>query len=336
MWKRIGLFSLLLAAPLAGVALAQSPDAKTCTHPAGGSLWTQVDWLRLEISGGRLVVHSTRCGQSRLAVEPTTDSAARQTLTVDARPAALLVNYQSTDAQGTLTLQVDEHKRLTLTQEPASGNQATIQFVQPSVGRVSLTIGKTEPVEMSAASLWHLLLAEPGCRESLAPLLSKLRPDWQLSEKLPAIERALVENSGMDVAGQRQAWQSAVEQLADSSFARRSEADRSLRAAGRSVQSFLREIDLTTLDLEQRRRVLSILESLSDANPDSPERVAGWLLDDKRVWQALVNRGHLDQRVAAARHLALLHGQTVSFQPAASPLEQEQQLVQLKALLAEN
>lgn len=336
MWKRIGLFSLLLVASLTGVALAQSPDAKTCAHSAAGSLWTQVDWLRLEISGGRLVVHSSRCGQSRLAVEPTTDSAARQTLTVDARPAVLLVNYQLTDAQGTLTLQVNEHKRLTLTHQPIGDSQPTIQFVQPSIGPVSLTVGKSEPVEMSAASVWHLLLSEPGCRQSLAPLLSQLRPDWQLSEKLTAIERTLVERSGMDVAGQRQAWQSAVEQLADGSFARRSEADRSLRAAGRSVQSFLRELDLSTLDLEQRRRVLSILESLSDANPDSPERVAGWLLDDKRVWLALTSRGQLDERVAAARHLALLYGQTVPFQPAASPLEQEQQLVQLKALLAEN
>jgi hypothetical protein len=336
MWKRIGLFSSLLAAALVGDAFAQSPDAKPCAHPAAGSLWNQVDWLRLEISGGRLVVHSTRCGHSRLAVEPTPVSAARQTLTIDSRPAALLVNYQLTDEQGTLSLQVDERKQLTLTHQPATEGGPTIHYVQPAVGKVCQTIGAQGGNQTDAASLWHLLLAEPQCRQSLAPLLAKLRPDWQITEKLAAIERALVDRAGTDVAGQRQAWQAAVDQLADSSFARRSEADRSLRATGRSVQSFLREIDLSGLDREQRRRVLSILESVSDANPDSPERVAGWLVDDKQVWLALLNRGELHERVAAARHLALLHGQTVSFEPAASPLEQEQQLVQLKALLAEN
>jgi hypothetical protein len=336
MWTRIVSLAALAALMLPSeVAFAQQPGSSRCSHPPTGSLWSQVDWLRLSISGGRIALTSTRCGQTRLTVEPTDASACRQALTVDAQAGALLATYEAADDQTAITLSLDERKLLTIVRRPLAGDGPELRYLQPSSGPVRLSIGSDDSRTWSSASLWHLLLAEPAAREHLLPVLEQIRPSWRLSEQLTAVEAALVIAAGTDTSAQRRQWQAWIDQLADPSFPRRCEADQALRVAGQGAVAYLRQLDPAVLDLEQRRRIRAILAATADSGPDSPERVAGWLANDKRVWLALLGRGDERGRQAAARHLSLLCGKPVAIDPAASDDQRAQQLIELNALLAE-
>jgi len=336
MWTRIVALAALAALTLPSeVVFAQQPGSSRCSHPPAGSLWSQVDWLRLSISGSRIALTSTRCGQTRLTVEPTAASALRQTLIVDAQAGALLATYEAADERTTITLSVDERKQLTIVRRSLAGDVQELHYLQQSSGTVQLEIGSEESGKCSAASLWHLLLAEPAAREHLLPVLEQIRPSWRLSEQLTSVEAALVSAAGTDHSPQRRQWQAWVDQLADPSFPRRCEADQALRVAGQGGVAYLRQLDPAVLDLEQRRRIRAILAAVADSGPDSPERVAGWLADDKRVWLALLGRGDQPGRQAAARHLSLLCGKPVAIDPAASDDQRAQQLIELNALLAE-
>jgi LmbE family N-acetylglucosaminyl deacetylase len=166
-------------------------------------------------------------------------------------------------------------------------------------------------------------------------VLDQVAPRWRIAGQLASVEAALASVAGIDTSAQRRQWQAWVDQLADPSFSRRREADQALRAAGQGVLAHLRQLDPATLDLEQRRRIRAIVAAIADSSPDSPERVANWLAGDKRVWIVLLGRGDESGRQAAARQLSLLCGRPVAVDPAASDDQREQQLVELKALLAE-
>jgi hypothetical protein len=194
-----------------------------------------------------------------------------------------------------------------------------------------------------------LLVAEPAAREELLPALSTIRPNWGLADQLAAAEGALLaaaagtdagnvgnRNAGDGSVAPRRQWQSWVDQLADPSFARRNEADQSLRAAGQAVVVHLRQLDPSALDREQRQRIGGILTTISGSGADSPERVAGWLADCKRVWLALLSRPDPLVRAAAAGHLSRLSGKPIAIDTSASNERQAQQLLELKALLSEH
>jgi len=353
MWKRtISLSAIALLASAGQALIAQQPapqppvaqqpapqqhEPARCSRLSPLSVWSQVDWLRLEISGGRIAVTTTRCGQTRVATEPAEGSQRRQTLTVDSQPGVLLTTFELCDERATLKLQIDARKQLTITRQGVTGSGLPeVQYIQPQSGPVQLVIGGDQPRKFTAPSLWHLLLVEAeASRKHLEPLLTQIQPSWRLPQQLAEIEAALAAQAGTEVSAQRRQWQTWVDQLSDDSFARRSEADRSLRSTGQSVLAFLRQLDAATLDLEQRRRIRGILATVADPGSDSPERVAAWLADDKRVWLALLASGPADQRLAAARHLSKMSGRSVSFDPAASADQRAEQLVQLQALLAD-
>ncbi|MCI0359591.1 MAG: hypothetical protein L0211_14035 [Planctomycetaceae bacterium] len=337
MWTRIVSLAAIAAFTLPGeAAFAQQPGSSRCSHAAAGTVWAQVDWLRLQTSGGRIALSSTRCGQARVVVEPTADNPLRQTLSVDSQPGTFLVSYEAADEHSTITLDLDERQQVTVRQRPTAADAAELRYFQPVTGPVQLTIGADQRQTYAAASLWHLLLSEPAASEHLVPVLDRIRPNWRLAEQVAAARAALAASAETVVCAQRRQWQDWVEQLSDPSYARRSEADRALRAAGQSVLAHLRRLDPATLDLEQRRRIRAILTAIADSGPDSPERIAAWLADDKQVWLALMRHGDASEQQAAARHLSKICGKPVAIDPAASDDQREQQMIELKALLAEN
>jgi hypothetical protein len=338
MRKRFVSLAALALVPLVGGQLVAQQPAAPHSPTASGSLWTQTDWAHMAISGGRILVTSTRCGQNRICREPTADNPARQTLIVQAEPGALLINFERSDDRGQTTVSLDERKQLVICRRAASLELAAeVRYVQPANGPVTLVVGSNPERKHAAASLWQLLLAEPEVgRGHLLPILDQLRPDWKLSQQLVEIEAELIARAGQDVLPQRQAWQALVEQLASKQFAQRQAADYALRSSGQEAAAFLQQLDPSALDQEQRRRIRSILVCVADGSSDSSERVAGWLASDKRVWLALLERGDPNHRLAAARHLSRLCGRSVSFDPQASPDQREEQLVHLRALLAEN
>jgi hypothetical protein len=164
--------------------------------------------------------------------------------------------------------------------------------------------------------------------------LAQLRPNWHIADELADAERALIDRAGEEVLPQRQQWRIWVDELASDSFIQRQAADRGLRAGGQSVLGFLRQLEASDLDPEQERRIAGIVAAAAK-EPDSPSRVAEWLVADKRVWLGLLNRGNVDQRIAAAEHLSRLCGRTLAYDPQASADLRRVQLAELRAKLAE-
>ena len=333
MWTRIVSLSAAAAVTLYGAAaIAQSTP---CTKADRGSLWTETDWLRLEVIGGRLQVTSSRCGQHRLVTEAAPGNRLRQSLALEVHAGAIDVQYQRLDEQSELILTVDERNKLTVLRRPMEGSSlAEIRYEQPTGGDVTLSVGGMRPGKYSAPSLWHLLVTEAEARDRLLPVLVQLRPNWRLDEQLSEVEQALLSRAGEDTLPPRRQWQTWIDELASDSFARRQAADRELRAAGQPVLGYLRQLDATQLSPEQRRRIAGILAA-APVGSDSPERAADWLVADKRVWLSLMSRGQLDQRIAAAEHLTRLCGRAFAFDPSGSEDQRQAQLAELRAKLAE-
>jgi hypothetical protein len=302
-------------------------------------LLQQVKWLRLEVSGGRIIAKSDRCSQSRISTEVSASGESRQTLNLEALASALIIHYEQVDAAGRLLLDVSHRGELSITYAVAEGESpaANVVYVQPVCGKVKLTIGGgTKPRTIVAHDLWQLLLAERElCEKHLLPLLTNLRPQWNLAEQLNQVESALIERAGSDVLAERRQWQRWVDELASESFPRRHMADQALRQVGQPVLSFLRGQDLSQLDGEQRRRIRTIICDLPDGSPDSAERAAEWLAGDKRVWLSLLARGELDQRVAAAEHLSKLCRRPLTFDPQGSAALRQAQLAELTVNLSD-
>jgi hypothetical protein len=218
---------------------------------------------------------------------------------------------------------------------PSDSPAAHVSYIQPPCGKVKLTIGGSKPQTIVADDLWQLLITQrETCTQHLLPLLDALRPNWRLEEQLDQLETALIARAGADVVAQRRQWQAWVHDLASADFTRRQAADQSLRQLGQPVLAYLRGLDRTQLDVEQRRRVRAS-QRPPDGNPDSPPRSAEWLAGDKHVWLALLARGELDQRIAAAEHLSQLCRRPLLFDPQAAAAVRSAQLAELTARLAD-
>jgi hypothetical protein len=339
MGKRI----VRLSAALVGLLYAHALLAAEPACPDRENLLASVKWLKLEIAGGRLSLRSDRCTQSRLRAESPEQAAVRQSLAVEMAPRGIVLRYERADAAGHVQLEADE-RRLTLSRlaaEPASSASCDVRYVQPASGKITLTLGGPRPRTIAADDLWQLLLAERElCREHLLPLLVEVAPQWDLDGTLDAIERRLVAGAGRDVLTELQQWQRWVDELASPEFVHRQAADRDLRGCGQPVLAFLRQCEARRgagqLDAEQRRRVRAILIDLPDGRADCAQRVASWLAGDRRVWLALLSRGDLEQRIAAAEHLSRLCNKPVAFNPEAPPPERDAQLAALAALLVDH
>jgi hypothetical protein len=347
MWKRIALWAVLATFSPAGVFAAE--DATFSDKASQGpSLLDRTEWLRVEIVGGRVQLAASRCGTCRQATGKIEDGEPQETLSLEVHSNSLVAEYERTSAPGKLSLSATNRQgssMLSLTFAPSAGSRRpAVEYVQPATGNVSLSIhdpaadaaGKPVSHKLSAPSLWHLVLTEKQlARESLLPLLAELRSGWQLETQVAQIEAVLVSAAGDDVLAKRREWQSWVDALSASEFAARQAAYQQLREAGQAPLVFLRSLDPNLLDVEQSRRIRRLLSDSQMAGPDSPERVAAWLADDKRTWLALLNRGELANRVAAARHLSLLCGKPLAIDMRADSSRQQAQLAQLAALFAE-
>jgi hypothetical protein len=169
---------------------------------------------------------------------------------------------------------------------PNADGVVPLQFYQPANGDVRLTIGAgTTAKTISAPTLWHLLLQQrDACDRELLPLLSLLRCDWRLDQQLEQLDKRLVALSPTPPSAD---WQKLIQQLGDQRFQVRQAADRELRRLGQSILPTLESIDKSKLDREQRLRIAAICEALAESEEDEPQRLAQWLGNDKRLWQAL-------------------------------------------------
>lgn len=294
------------------------------------NLLQRTGWIRLELVGGRIAVLGHRCGQSRVLQTGEATETPREQLSVQLCTDSLVVHYEDVQADGQTVVDLDDQQRLTITRTTAVPS-ATIKFVQPFQGPLTVTVGRDATETFTAGSVWHLAIKHPEiCEDSLFPVLETLRPHWRLQEQATALQQTLVSKSGSDALAQRTQWRKLVSQLDSDDFAERQNADRQLRAAGQAVVAWLQRLDRKQLSPEQAGRVQEICQALADLSTDTPQRVALWMIDDRCAWLALLQHSDVSVRLAAANHLTLLCGKPVAFDPYASDRDRQQQLAQLQ------
>jgi hypothetical protein len=229
--------------------------------------------------------------------------------------------------------------RIHIAQEPElSADVLPVEFTQPSYGPLSLTVGARQSQRViHAASLWHLLIGHPEiCRQHLLPLLQLIDSRWDPGKLAADLEEDLIQLAGSQDAPDRRHWDALVAQLRDERYTRREAADSQLRASGRIVIHYLRELDPTRLDAEQKFRVRRIIAALGDGEgSDTPDRVASWLAGDPSIWLGLLSRDSESTRRLAFQQLSSLVNKPLVFDPAADEKTRQSQIGQIRGLLGE-
>jgi hypothetical protein len=211
--------------------------------------------------------------------------------------------------------------------------RSAVDFFQPTVGLVSLTIDKDGVKrDLRGASFWHLYLADPELlRRHLIPDLELLRPAWQLGATGWAIEEALLQRAQYPSEVDTAHWKHLVDELASGQFSKREGAQRELARVGQVALPFLEGLDRAKLDPEQASRVAALVEALSVNYEDTPDRIATWLVADEQAWMSILAREELVKRRLAQRQLSTLWGHPIDFDPAADAATRKAQLARLHA-----
>jgi hypothetical protein len=212
--------------------------------------------------------------------------------------------------------------------------QTIVYEQEPGNGVRLRTIGETGETQVcTAPSLWHLLVLQPDGTSSLVTALRTLRPDWNLQSQCDALGRHLLNMDARTLVDTPQEVQLLVEQLGHAEFRVRQQADRALRARGRSVLGLLNETDFQQLDSEQKLRIGEIRRSLTDYTSDTPQRVATWLCNDRHIWLALLEKGEPADGMIARSHLERLTNRRIDFDPQATPESRAEQMAWLRSEL---
>lgn len=294
------------------------------------NLIARTGWVRLEVVGGRIAVLGHRCGQSRVVQVGEPSEIPYEQLSVQLHTESLLLHYEDIRKEREIKLDLDDQQRLVLTRSAAEAS-GDIRLVQPFKGPITLAIGRDNPQTFTAATLWHLALAQPQlCEEALFPLLETLRPHWGLKELATEIRQELQNRAGEDVLTERAQWRQWVAQLDSDDFQERQHADYRLRSAGQGVVAWLQRLDRKQLTPEQAGRIQEICQGLADLSTDTPQRVSAWLVDDRCAWLALLRSEDLQTRVDATNHLSVLFGRPLAFNPLGDLSDRELQIVQLQ------
>ncbi len=255
------------------------------------------------------------------------------------------LTYAYTSAATELKIDVaNGGDNMTISRSPRGKESKTpvdaVEFRQTAGKDVSLTIGVGDRKQVfRAADLWRLLIAHPKeCRRHLVPLLSLLRPDWNIAAMADGVETRLLTLADEEAkikANTKTApspWTPLVEQLGDDHFARREAADRALRAGGPSALAYLRQLDFAHLDAEQQFRVRRIIDALGGiSEDDSADEATVSLMRDPAVWLALLDRPEAANRQIAARQLAALLDRPIDVDAAAEPDTQKAKRDALRA-----
>jgi hypothetical protein len=298
----------------------------------GNMMRAQKDWLWFNIVDGRMSLSLTQLTN----IQSTSRSpAGKETFKLRNENGQPRLSYELTGGEELLKVEVaggGDDVHISRTPQGKSALLA-VDFRQVPNEPMVLRLGTGAGQQVfGAADLWRLLIERPKeCRQHLLPLLDMLRPGSKLAGTATEIEAKLLEGAAGPAVAERGRWAALVRQLGDDSFSNREAADRELRAGGDGATAYLRHLDQSRLDAEQRFRIRRILEAAAAQNgDDSPEQAAASLAGDPAVWLALLGRPELAARRAAVGQLAALLGEPIDVDPAAEPDSQKDKREQLR------
>jgi hypothetical protein len=308
---RFLLAAALLLAFLASAAFSETPDKGLFPEK---SLAAQRSWVQFGVRVGRLQVLNSQVGQSLSASSEDPHEGIRESFSVNVGSTVVSVHYELVTPDVRLLADFSEPNCVEIESTPCSDRGgAALRLKQPARGPIELTVGRgSDARHCRASSFWHLMLREPElCEIHLVPILTSLRPGWQLDRATAEVEMNLLRLARDGHLPHSDQWEELVEQLGHKTFRVRRAAERELRASGQAVVAYLSQLDPRQLDTEQRERIRRIVRSQVAQTEDTPQRVALWLAADEAVWLAMMSRQDPNTRSVATMHLARLTGKPV-------------------------
>jgi hypothetical protein len=332
MWQRI---AIVLAV---GLECLPAPETRGADPSYADTLLSELDWVRFDLVMGRMLATGHRTKQDRQrAVRQGPDGAAETlTVTLDRGLVSLHYDYRTESRQ--LSLRVVRRDQLELEAAYGSADAGIIRVLYVQIPGQDVTLSIEEPGRPPQAyagrSLWHLWLAQPTtCQMHLGPLMSLFQCDARIDAEAREIRARLLDCSPHELSTSRAEVERLVTELRAPDFGVRQGAARELRARGPTVLGFLQELDLTTLDAEQRFRVRSIQREIIAEGEDTPARMVSWLMSDKAAWLALLHDDAPERRQHALRQLARLCDQGLDLDPHTGDLRDAAQVAELQTQL---
>ncbi len=322
-WSLIfSLLGLWMAAP----AMAQQPlEMPRLLDPA------RMGPVQFRVFSGRVTMHGLRLGSYTTS---TNNRGRNERLSLSMNNHKPVLSYESTSPTEHLSVEASASDRLLIRRSPrGTSSQTPVEFEQATGESLALTVGAKEGKKVyRAESLWHLLIAHREvCRQSLIPLLKVLNRNWDLLKTAEQVESTLLSESTARDLPDRRLWATLVDRLGDDRFSNREAADRQLREAGRAVVTYLRQLDSSRLDAEQRYRIRRIILAVSSAEDTlSPEQIVDWLAGDPAVWLLFLARDDEPTRRLAAARLDTLLGRPIPFTPAADAATRKREIEALR------
>ncbi len=336
MWRR----TMLIVAVGITLATRDTSDAQQRGQECDGSelLISGLNWVRFDVAMGRVMATSNRTKQDRQRARRDLPDGGSECLTVTIDRGLISLHYclENDSRQLTICVVRRDDMEIRWTRKQTDGEPVTAVYTQSRVGDVSMVVCGAEQTEQvyRASSLWHLAIAHPDvCESHLVGALQSLRPDWQLLDDARAIRTSLFHSPLRQATTSLSEVRLLVMQLADPDFRVRQRADREIQSRGRCVLAVLNELDLQDLDAEQRLRIAGIRRAIEADHVDTPDRVAAWLINDKRVWLALLNDDDSRRRHVARQQLARICEHSIDFDPAATRTERAEQIAVLHTQL---
>jgi hypothetical protein len=315
------------------VARAQAPPALFEPTKVNAA---RLRWLDYKMMAGRIVSSSTYPPDMNISFGPSViGGRLREHLQLVILENHASVQYELSGHGQSLSIVMAQDGEFTIDRRRTEPKYA-MRYREGPRTRPTLSVDDGPLHETVAAdSFWHLLLARPELvRIHVVPYLELLRPNWQLSATGCAVEESLFEKARHPQAIDTARWRSLVDALASPNFAARERAQRDLLGIGQSILPFLEGLDRGSLDAEQLARVDALRASLALDYEDTAERVAMWLMADRRVWLSLLDRDQESKRRIAAAQLASLVGRAIDFDPAADEATRRVQVERLRQAFA--
>lgn len=293
-------------------------------NEAEGSVILSSGCAKFHIVLGRIHLDPHHYKKVRLSEPLGKDTDDEEFVCVTARGGVPSVHYMRSEGERKVTIDVMDVRatRIEMRMTHPSGVRETLLIDQRACGplRVVSALGERQQ-EFESASLWHFVVEEPLIYEQqVAPILGLIfrrfdAPAFVL-EVQNRMQALTIDNppANEDHLGpvepriSKQMIEELVGQLASAQSTQRSKAKQALNRLGLAALPVISQLDLTTLDAEQRLGVAALKQRLNQNRSDSPARVARWLSTDHDFWTTITKNWPTDQQTAASEYLVATLG----------------------------
>ncbi|MEO8495581.1 MAG: hypothetical protein ABI614_10965 [Planctomycetota bacterium] len=325
MWRWSARLFLCLLFQHASSVRAESPQDTTLLARSG--------WARFHLVLGRIEVANIPSSQTRTATSGGAGDDQFEKLSISGDTDIPSVRYERLTTSDLVTLAVINGDRVRIDRTPTRSQQVVpVTFRQEPGADVVLSVGVGAEIRTyRAPTLWHLIINSPeACETHLLPLLRMMQPSWQLDAMLARATDELIREADASEFDLRHAARRMIAKLNSEDFAAREQAQQQLRQLGVGILPFLNQVSDSELTREQQRRLEVVRTDLRGKEADSPERLALWLVEDERIWLAMLAHDELPIRTFAASHLAKRFAKPIDYDPAGTPVERTQQIARIR------